>query len=97
MKTIYRKRENGVVRHIIWLVMLVIFLFTVARGDHSVDVPYIRKKFVWDNIEQFNTWYGIVSEKAKVMSPPGTKNNFSSSMMPLQLGLIFSAFSSLHF
>ena len=59
IKTIYRKRENGL-RYIIWCIMLVYFLYAVALHTHVVDVQYIRKRFEWEDIEEFNTWYGTV-------------------------------------
>ena len=58
-KMLKKKRDNGL-RHILWLLITVFAVQGIAMGDHSTDVPYIRRKFDWATIEDFNVWFGTV-------------------------------------
>ena len=48
------------VRRVIWLYLCAFTLNSVARGDHDVDVPYVRSKFEWDSVDDFNVWWSKV-------------------------------------
>ncbi len=59
LATVIRPRPNGL-RHIVVLYTVIFFIYLLARGDHTIDVPYTLLVFDWEDRDEFNIWYSKV-------------------------------------
>ena len=55
-----KKRLDGL-SHIIWLCLVCFFIDYLCKSDHEIDIPYVKRKFEWEDVGAFNVWWSKVS------------------------------------
>ena len=60
VKMVSKKRLDGL-RHIIWLCLVCFFIDYLCKSDHEIDIPYVKRKFEWEDVGAFNVWWSKVS------------------------------------
>ena len=76
----FKKREDGS-RHFIVMLILLFGMYSFANiGVSIINVPYIKKQFIWDNPEDFNEFWS-------------TYNSLQTGLNVVSIGLVLPLFT----